>query len=52
MEYSECQPFIPLRDGDKVFCTKVYDDGDTVTLCWLDTGKEVSIGCRQKYRYT
>lgn len=46
MVYSECKAFIPLRDGDKVFCTKVYD-GDTVTLCWLDkNGEKVRIGCR------
>jgi len=46
MDYSECEPFMPLRDGDKVFCTKVYD-GDTVTLCWIDNHKnKVRIGCR------
>lgn len=46
MTYDECKKFVPLRDGDKVFCTKVYD-GDTVTLCWLDNhGEKVRIGCR------
>ena len=45
-EYSECEPFMPLRDGDKVYCCKVYD-GDTVTICWLDNrGVKVRISCR------
>lgn len=46
LEYSECKPFMPLHDGDRVYCTKVYD-GDTVTVCWIDShGEKVRIGCR------
>ena len=46
LNYSECQPFMPLHDGDKVYCSKVYD-GDTVTVCWVDShGNKVRIGCR------
>ena len=47
-EYDECKPFVPLNDGDIVYCTKVYD-GDSVTICWLDkNGDKVRIGCRIK----
>lgn len=48
LEYSECQKFVPLHDGDMVYCTRAYD-GDTVTICWLDSrGEKVRIGCRIK----
>ena len=44
MDYSECEPFMPLHDGDRAYCCKIYD-GDTVTLCWLDNrGNKVRIG--------
>lgn len=47
LEYSDCEPFLPLVDGSVAYVCKVYD-GDTVTLCWLDiaTGKPVRLGCR------
>lgn len=43
LEYSECENFMPLLDGDVVFCPSVYD-GDSFRLCWLDhSGRKVRI---------
>lgn len=42
-EYSDCKRFSPLHNGDKVYCTRIYD-GDTVTLCWMDDrGEKVRV---------
>lgn len=35
LAYEECQTFMPLHDGDVVFCPSVYD-GDSFRLCWID----------------
>ncbi len=40
--YEECEQFIPLRDGDVVFCPSVYD-GDSFRMCWIHGGKKVRI---------
>lgn len=49
LTYSNCEPFLPLRDGDQAFVVKVYD-GDSLTLAWKDSGNKsnggVRIGCR------
>ena len=44
--YEECEQYLPLRDGDVVFCLKNYD-GDTCTLAWVDHhGNRVRSSCR------
>ena len=46
LTYEECEQFLPLRDGDVVFCIKNYD-GDTCTLGWVDyAGNKVRSSCR------
>ncbi|AAK14582.1 unnamed protein product [Ectocarpus sp. 4 AP-2014] len=35
LTYEECEPFLPLRDGDVVFCPSCYD-GDSFRLTWTD----------------
>ncbi|CAN0517257.1 unnamed protein product [Ectocarpus sp. 12 AP-2014] len=35
LTYEECEPFLPLRDGDVVFCPSCYD-GDSFRLTWID----------------
>lgn len=35
LSYEECQQFLPLRDGDVVFCPSCYD-GDSFRICWID----------------
>lgn len=35
LTYEECQHFLPLRDGDVVFCPSVYD-GDSFRICFID----------------
>lgn len=50
MEYADCEPYMPLKDGDVVYVCKVYD-GDTVTIAWFDPSikegnNRVRIGCR------
>lgn len=35
MTYEECEPFLPLRDGDVVFCPSCYD-GDSFRICFRD----------------
>lgn len=48
LTYEECKQYIPLRDGDVVFCPSVYD-GDTVRLTWNDSlGNNVRSLCRIK----
>lgn len=36
LTYEECEPFLPLRDGDVVFCPSCYD-GDSFRLTWIDS---------------
>lgn len=36
LTYEECEQYLPLRDGDVVFCPSVYD-GDTLRLTWIDS---------------
>lgn len=52
IEYSMCEPFMPLRDGDVAYCPRIYD-GDSITLAWRDNSiisgnPYVRIGCRIK----
>lgn len=43
MQYEECDNFMPLLDGDVVFCPSVYD-GDTARVCFVDrVGNRVRI---------
>jgi micrococcal nuclease len=43
MSYEECENFMPLLDGDVVFCPSVYD-GDTARVCFVDrVGNRVRI---------
>ena len=42
LSYEECEVFIPLLDGDVVFCPSVYD-GDSFRLCWIHGGRKVRI---------
>ena len=45
-EHSDCKRFSALHNGDKAYCTKVYD-GDTITLCWMDDrGEKVRVLCQ------
>lgn len=36
LTYEECEQFLPLRDGDVVYCPSVYD-GDSARLTWNDS---------------
>lgn len=46
--YKECEQYLPLRDGDVVYCIRNFD-GDTCTLSWLDhRGNKVRSSCRIK----
>ncbi|CAM9865542.1 unnamed protein product [Ectocarpus sp. 12 AP-2014] len=48
LKYQACEQFLPLRDGDVVYCNKNYD-GDTCTLAWVDhRGNNVRSSCRIK----
>lgn len=43
LTYDECETFMPLLDGDIVFCPSVCD-GDSFRLCWVDrSGRKVRI---------
>lgn len=43
MEYNECSTFLPLLDGDVVYCPSCYD-GDTARVCFVDrAGNNVRI---------
>ena len=43
MEYKECSNFLPLLDGDVVYCPSCYD-GDTARVCFVDrVGNSVRI---------
>lgn len=42
LTYEECEPFLPLRDGDVVFCPSCYD-GDSFRLTWTD-GSDTNLG--------
>lgn len=43
MEYNECLNFLPLLDGDVVYCPSCYD-GDTARVCFVDrAGNSVRI---------
>ncbi|CBN80458.1 EsV-1-168 (Partial), partial [Ectocarpus siliculosus] len=42
LAYEECEPFLPLRDGDVVFCPSCYD-GDSFRLTWID-----GLGCKSR----
>lgn len=33
--YEECEEYLPLRDGDVVYCPSVYD-GDSFRICFID----------------
>lgn len=35
LTYEECGQFLPLSDGDVVFCPSVYD-GDSFRICFID----------------
>ncbi|CAM9709676.1 unnamed protein product [Ectocarpus sp. 6 AP-2014] len=35
LTYEECEEYLPLRDGDVVFCPSCYD-GDSFRLTWID----------------
>ena len=43
LTYEECEKFLPLLDGDVVYCPSVYD-GDSMRLTWIDQrGNKVKI---------
>lgn len=43
ISYEECETFLPLRDGDVVYCPSCYD-GDSMRLAWIDQrGNKVKI---------
>ena len=42
LAYEDCEQFLPLGDGDVVFCPSVYD-GDSFRMCWIHGGKKVRI---------
>ena len=35
LTYEECERYLPLRDGDVVFCPSVHD-GDSFRICFID----------------
>ncbi len=46
LTYDNCEPFLPLKDGDRATVIKVFD-GDTVTVAWKDADdKNVRVSCR------
>lgn len=45
LTYDNCEPFLPLKDGDRATVVKVYD-GDSVTLGFVDRDKNVRVSCR------
>ena len=46
LTYDDCEPFLPLRDGDQATVIKIYD-GDTLTLGWTDNDhRNVRLSCR------
>lgn len=43
LTYEECERYLPLRDGDVVFCPSVHD-GDSFRICFIDHhGNKVKI---------
>lgn len=46
LTYENCEPFLPLGEGDRATVVKVYD-GDSLTLGWTDSShKNVRVSCR------
>ena len=46
LTYGDCEPFLPLREGDQATVVKIFD-GDTVTLGWEDVDRgNVRLSCR------
>lgn len=46
LTYDNCEPFLPLKDGDRATVIKIYD-GDSLTLGWTDADdKNVRVSCR------
>lgn len=46
LAYEDCEPFLPLKDGDQATVVKVYD-GDSLTLAWTDSDQgNVRLSCR------
>lgn len=46
LTYKNCEPFLPLKDGDQATVVKVFD-GDSITLGWTDADhKNVRLPCR------
>ncbi|CAM9528979.1 unnamed protein product [Pylaiella littoralis] len=46
LTYEECEQYLPLRDGDVVYCPSVYD-GDSARFTWIDSsGNKVRSLCR------
>lgn len=46
LTYKNCEPFLPLKDGNQAMVIKVFD-GDSVTLGWTDIDdKNVRLPCR------
>lgn len=46
LTYADCEPFLPLQDGDQATVVKVYD-GDSLTLGWTNSErKNVRLSCR------
>lgn len=46
LTYKNCEPFLPLKDGDRAKVLKVYD-GDSLTLGWGDSSENhVRLACR------
>lgn len=45
LTYNNCEPFLPLKDGDRATVVKVYD-GDSLTLGFVDRDKNVRVSCR------
>jgi len=46
LTYKNCDPFLPLKDGDRATVLRIYD-GDSLTLGWTDAdAKNVRLPCR------
>lgn len=46
LTYKNCEPFLPLKDGDQATVVKVFD-GDSLTVAWKDAdGQNVRLPCR------
>lgn len=46
LTFKNCEPFLPLKDGDQAAVLKIYD-GDSLTLGWTDEDhKNVRLPCR------